>query len=66
MFKFIIPNNGGLWHLEEQCGIDLYMDLNADEYLKVNMLEYPEYKYAMFEGKTMDFAKNWLANQIKR
>jgi hypothetical protein len=64
MFKYLPPENG-LWHVGEQCGLDLYMDVDSDQYFYVDMIKYPEYNYGIFQGKSIEFATNWIENQDK-
>lgn len=60
MNKYLSPPTG-LWHLGEQCGIDLYKDVETGEFLEIDVIENGLwYTIGMFQGKSLDHAKNQL------
>lgn len=61
MFKYLPPKSG-LWHIGEQCAKDLYMIMEEDseeKYFEIDMIDFPSYEYGMFQGKSIEEAKNW-------
>ncbi len=62
MFKYLPPSEG-MWHIGEQCGKDLYMLMEEDSlqtYFEIDMIDFPTYEYAQFQGKTLQEAETWV------
>ncbi len=61
MNKFLAPSRG-LWHLGEQCGIDLYWDMDSDEFLEVDVLINESYRIGEFQGRLLSSIRADLAS----